>query len=106
MVTVDLQGHPGLDVAPSVVAAGAPRVFYLWWADGGPLPVRDSICATGTPAAFSCNYDLPNGKSLTNPDQCKSYVQTFLNKWYASFNIIFTWTKPTSGTYDTEIITT
>jgi hypothetical protein len=35
---------------------------------------------------------------------CQQQIQSYLDRWYADFNIIFTLTRPTSGKYYTEVV--
>jgi hypothetical protein len=36
--------------------------------------------------------------------ECQRQVQTYLDRWYADLNIIFTLTRPTSGKFYTEVV--
>jgi hypothetical protein len=36
--------------------------------------------------------------------ECQKQIQVYLDRWYADFNIIFTLTRPTSGTFYTEVV--
>ena len=36
--------------------------------------------------------------------ECQRQIQAYLDAWYADFNIIFTLTRPTSGKYYTEVV--
>jgi hypothetical protein len=35
---------------------------------------------------------------------CEEQIQAYLDRWYAAFNVVFTLTKPTSGPYYTEVV--
>ena len=36
--------------------------------------------------------------------ECQRQIQAYLDAWYADFNVIFTLTRPTSGKYYTEVV--
>lgn len=74
-----------------------PRVIYLFYADGNPLPKTSINACNGTPPKFVCNF----GTSLLD---CQKQVQSYLDRWYADFNIVFTLTRPTSGAFYTEVV--
>jgi hypothetical protein len=74
-----------------------PRVFYLDYADGSPLPKTDVNACKGTPPKFMCKF----GSTL---DDCQKQVQAYLDKWFADFNVVFTFTRPTSGKFYTEVV--
>lgn len=74
-----------------------PRVVYLFYADGNPLPKTNVNACHGTPPKFNCNF----GTSVLD---CQKQIQSYLDRWYADFNVIFTFTRPTSGKYYTEVI--
>ena len=74
-----------------------PKVIYLFYADGNPLPKTNVNACHGTPPKFHCSF----GTSLLD---CQKQVQYYLDKWYADFNVIFTFTRPTSGNFYTEVI--
>ena len=74
-----------------------PRVVYLFYADGNPLPKTAVNACQGTPPKFRCNF----GSSLLD---CQKQIQSYLDRWYADFNVIFTFTRPTSGKYYTEVV--
>ena len=79
-------------------AAGEPRVIYLDYADGSALPKTDVNACKGTAPAFKCNF----ASSLA---ECQRQIQTYLDKWYADYNIVFTLTRPTSGKFYTVVVT-
>jgi hypothetical protein len=74
-----------------------PRVIYLFYADGNPLPKTNVNACHGTPPKFHCSF----GTSLLD---CQKQIQSYLDRWYADFNVIFTFTRPTSGKFYTEVI--
>jgi hypothetical protein len=78
-------------------ATAAPRVFFLDYADGSPLPKTDPDPCNKTAPKFVCSF-APTMK------ECKQQVQAYLDKWYANFNIVFTLTRPTSGWFYTEVV--
>jgi hypothetical protein len=79
-------------------ATGAsPYVVYLAYADGNPLPKTDPNACSGTAPKFNCTF----GSSLLD---CQRQVQAYLDRWYADFNVIFTLTRPTSGAFYTEVV--
>jgi hypothetical protein len=75
--------------------AQTTRVVYLWYADGGPVPVN-TTCA-GTPPPFTCDF-------APTTVACKRAVQAYLDAWYADLDVVFTLSKP-AGEYDTVVIT-
>ena len=76
-----------------------PKVFYLFYADGqDDLPATDyNACERRTPPKFKCTF----APTLA---ECQRQVQAYLDKWYADFNIVFTLTRPTSGKFYTEVV--
>jgi hypothetical protein len=78
-------------------AAGEPKVFYLFYATGKDLPATDVNACAGTPPKFNCTF----APTLA---ECQRQVQTYLDKWYADMNIVFTLTRPTSGKFYTEVV--
>ena len=88
---------PSAAVAGTGGAAGAPKVIYLAYADGSSSPaVAPDPCKTTAPK-FVCQF-APTLK------ECQRQVQAYLDDWYADFNVVFTLTRPASGTYYTEIV--
>jgi hypothetical protein len=78
--------------------APAPKVIYLVYADGKTqLPPTNYDACSGVAPAFQCNF----GKTLLD---CQKQVQAYLDRWYADFNVIFTLTRPTSGSFYTEVV--
>ena len=79
---------------------------------GGPSR-RSSTFATPTaPSSPHGNYDACTGKRLPKFEctfaptlvECQRQIQAYLDAWYADFNIVFTLTRPTSGKYYTEVV--
>ena len=88
--------------APAEVAnkssAPAPKVIYLVYADGKtPLPTTNYDACSGLAPKFECTF----GKTLVD---CQQQVQAYLDRWYADFNVIFTLTRPSSGSFYTEVV--
>jgi hypothetical protein len=77
---------------------GKPAYLFLWYADGSPAPEDGPYCTGVRPPAFKCNY----GATL---DDCQRQVQTYLDLFYADFNILFSLTRPPTGDYYVMIIT-
>jgi hypothetical protein len=80
-------------------ATSEPNVFYLFYATGNDLPATDvNACSgDGPPPRFKCSF----APTLA---ECQRQVQAYLDKWYADFNIVFTLTRPTSGKFYTEVV--
>lgn len=74
-----------------------PHVVYLDYADGSPTPNIAPNACQGTPPKFVCQFG-------SNLKDCQKQVQAYLEKWYADFNVVFTLTKPTSGPFYTEVV--
>ncbi len=76
----------------------APKVIYLVYADGKtPLPATNFDACSSVAPKFSCSF----GTSLLD---CQQQIQAYLDRWYADFNVIFTLTRPTSGSFYTEVV--
>jgi hypothetical protein len=75
-----------------------PKVFYLRYADGTETHTANYDACTGSVPRFECSF----APTLV---ECQRQIQTYLDEWYADFNIVFTLTRPTSGKYYTEVIT-
>jgi hypothetical protein len=85
-------------VASDKGSAPAPKVIYLVYADGKtPLPATNYNACSGQAPKFECSF----GTTLLD---CQQQVQAYLDRWYADFNVIFTLTRPTSGTFYTEVV--
>jgi hypothetical protein len=79
-------------------ASGSPKVIYLVYADGKtPLPSMAYNACGGLAPKFQCTF----APTLLD---CQQQIQAYLDRWYADFNVIFTLTRPTSGSYYTEVI--
>jgi Bacterial Ig domain len=79
-------------------SAPAPKVIYLVYADGKtPLSATNYDACSGVAPKFNCGF----GTSLLD---CQQQVQAYLDRWYADFNVIFTLTRPTSGSFYTEVV--
>src|SRR6185436_15458478 len=74
-----------------------PAVIYLRYADGTEKHTGNYDPCTGTVPPFECSF----APTLA---ECQRQIQTYLDAWYADFNVIFTLTRPTSGKYYTEVI--
>jgi hypothetical protein len=75
-----------------------PKVIYLVYADGKtPLPATNYDACSGLAPKFNCSF----GTSLLD---CQQQVQAYLDRWYADFNVVFTLTRPTSGSFYTEVV--
>ncbi|MFL5304780.1 MAG: Ig-like domain-containing protein [Polyangia bacterium] len=84
-------------VAESTTSA-TPKVIYLVYADGKtPLPSMNYNACNGLAPKFTCTF----APTLL---ECQQQIQAYLDRWYADFNVIFTLTKPTSGSYYTEVV--
>jgi hypothetical protein len=94
-------GKPESDettVRSALSGGSPPKVFYLEYADGTKPPAVDyDACGGKTAPKFVCSF----APTLA---ECQRQIQTYLDKWYADFNIIFTLTRPKSGKYYTEVI--
>jgi hypothetical protein len=98
----DMVAPPGADVTTVQGALGGgnhrePKVFYLRYADGTETHTANYDACSGTVPRFVCSF----APTLV---ECQRQIQAYLDKWYADFNIIFTLTRPTSGKYYTEVI--
>src|SRR5262249_26272512 len=75
-----------------------PAVFYLEYADGTKQP---SVNYDACPGAVAPKFDCTFAATLAD---CQRQIQSYLDRWYADFNIIFTLTRPASGKYYTEVV--
>ncbi len=95
---VNIAAETTPEVATASSASPAPKVIYLVYADGKtPLPETNYDACSGLAPAFQCSF----GKTLLD---CQQQVQAYLDRWYADFNVIFTLTRPTSGSFYTEVV--
>jgi hypothetical protein len=75
-----------------------PKVIYLRYADGSETHTSNyDACNTGKVPKFECTF----APTLV---ECQRQIQAYLDAWYADFNVIFTLTRPTSGKYYTEVV--
>ena len=77
--------------------AGQPKVIYLVYADGTQLPQTSYDACTSAAPKFNCTF-------APTLEECERQIQTYLDRWYADFNVIFTLTRPASGSYYTEVV--
>ncbi len=78
-------------------SGGQPKVIYLVYADGKALPQTSYNACTGAAPKFNCTF-------ASTLEDCQRQIQTYLDRWYADFNVIFTLTRPQSGSYYTEVV--
>jgi hypothetical protein len=75
-----------------------PKVIYLRYADGTETHTSNyDACNSGKVPKFECAF----ASTLV---ECQRQIQAYLDAWYADFNVIFTLTRPTSGKYYTEVV--
>jgi len=82
-------GEPG--------SSGPPKVFFLDYADGKTVQRTNPNPCRGPAPKFVCEF-------APSIPECQRQIQAYLDKWYAGFNVVFTLTRPTSGPYYTEVI--
>ena len=82
----------------TVRPAGKPATVVLWYADGGNQPEDGPYCTGLKPPAWRCTFGV-------SADDCMRKVQVYLDRWYAPFNVVFSFTRPHNGDYYTLIIT-
>lgn len=96
--TPAVAAETALPVVSQKTSVAAPKVIYLVYADGKTaLPSMSYDACKGQAPKFDCTF----APTLL---ECQQQIQTYLDRWYADFNVIFTLTKPTGGTYYTEVI--
>ena len=83
--------------AGATANVSAPNIVYLDYADGSPTPNINPNACQGTPPKFACQF-------ASNVKDCQRQIQAYLDKWYADFNVVFTLTRPTSGPFYTEVV--
>src|SRR5689334_10929863 len=76
---------------------GDPKIIYLRYADGTETHTANYDACSGVVPKFECAF----APTLL---ECQRQIQTYLDAWYADFNVIFTLTRPTSGKYYTEVV--
>jgi hypothetical protein len=97
-LTVAAETTTATEGASAKSASPAPKVIYLVYADGKtPLPETNYDACSGLAPKFECTF----GKTLLD---CQQQVQAYLDRWYADFNVIFTLTRPSSGSFYTEVV--
>jgi hypothetical protein len=75
-----------------------PKVIYLRYADGTETHTSNyDACNSGKVPKFECAF----ASTLV---ECQRQIQAYLDAWYADFNVIFTLTRPSSGKYYTEVV--
>lgn len=87
----------GTGGASGTGAVSQPKVIYLAYADGNSLPASTPDACHGTAPKFVCQF-APSLK------ECQRQIQTYLDDWYAGFNVVFTLTRPTTGAFYTEVV--
>ena len=75
-----------------------PKVFYLRYADGTET-AHGQLRRVHRQGA-----EVRMQRSRRRLLECQRQIQAYLDAWYADFNIIFTLTRPTSGKYYTEVV--
>jgi hypothetical protein len=80
-------------------SSGDPKIIYLRYADGSATPTLNYDACTGLGPApkFECTF----APTLL---ECQRQIQAYLDQWYADFNVVFTLTRPTSGKYYTDVV--
>lgn len=78
-------------------SSGPPKVFFLQYADGKTSARSNPNPCQSTPPKFVCDF----APTLA---ECQRQIQSYLDRWYADFNVVFTLTRPSSGPYYTEVI--
>ena len=76
---------------------GPPKVIYLVYSTGGALTSTAPDPCHATAPKFVCQF-------ASTLKECQRQVQSYLDAWYADFNVVFTLTRPTSGAYYTEVV--
>jgi Matrixin len=76
---------------------GKPAYLWIWYGDGKSIPSEDGPCRGLIPPAYSC--------SLGSLDDCKREILSYLDRWYADFNLVFTFSRPPSGDYYVIVVT-
>ena len=95
---VGVAAQGALPVTAENASSSSPKVVYLIYADGKtPLPSMNYNACSGQAPKFVCTF----GSTLLD---CQQQIQAYLDRWYADFNVIFTLTRPSSGSYYTEVV--
>jgi hypothetical protein len=82
----------------SVARAGTGRTVFLWFADGRALPPQARGICTDAPPPFECSY-------ASSREECRDQVWRLLDRWYADFDVVFSYTPPATGVFDTVVVT-
>jgi hypothetical protein len=94
-------GEPETTTVKGALGSGnghEPKVIYLRYADGSETHTSNyDACNSGKVPKFECTF----APTLV---ECQRQIQAYLDAWYADFNVIFTLTRPTSGAYYTEVV--
>ena len=86
------------EVASNQPSSLDPKVIYLLYADAKTsFPTTSGDACSGVVPEFNCTFG-------TNLLDCEQQIQTYLDQWFADFNVIFTLTRPTSGSYYTAVV--
>lgn len=97
----DMIAPPKTDVTTVQGALGSsgndPKVFYLRYADGTEQHTQNYDACSGSVPKFECSF-------APTIEECQRQIQAYLDEWYKDFNIVFTLTRPTSGKYYTEVV--
>jgi len=96
VVTPDLLGGMGAPTDPQRRASGVAVSSSALTAPTEPAVIYLAYAAGAAPK-FVCQF-APTLKA------CQQQIQAYLDRWYADFNVVFTLTRPTSGWYYTEVI--
>ncbi|HEY4186053.1 MAG TPA: Ig-like domain-containing protein [Polyangia bacterium] len=96
MVSVEMT-ESAATAADAGTSAAAPAVIYLAYADGTALPTTNPNACVGIAPRFNCTF-------ASTLKDCQRQIQTYLDRWYADFNVVFTLTRPTSGPFYTEVV--
>jgi hypothetical protein len=95
------QGDPAetdlLEAPGDPVTGDPPKVFYLNYADGRALPRTNPNPCRDTAPKFVCGF-------APTAAECQRQIQAYLDRWYADFNVVFTLTRPASGSFYTEVV--
>ena len=74
--------------------AGKPAYLWLWYPDesGAAVTEEGPFCKTSNPPAYQCTF-------AASLDDCKRQIQSYLDAWYADFNLVFSLTRPNADYY-------
>ena len=71
-------------------SASTGRTVFLWFADGQALPPQARGVCTEAPPPFQCSYGASR-------EECRDQVWRLLDRWYADFDLVFSYTPPVTG---------